>query len=139
MAAFLLQNLVLRGSVRVDALGYPRLGSSGLASGQTSTVNSLQPMPGKRPDNPTRAIDVVDATKGTCPGAGRSRRHAGSPCCQGTARSTTAMFSWRHQGGLARAAAANRTRSGLVASVSEAALVRGKLPAPSIRRAERSR
>jgi hypothetical protein len=103
----MLRNLVLRGSVREDVLGYPRLGS--VRANGTPAVNSLQPLPGKRPDNPTGAIDVVDATKGACPGAGRSRRHAGSPCCAETATTTTA-FTWR-----------------------------GELAASTVRRAERSR
>ncbi len=137
MAAFLPQSLVLRGSVRVDGLGYPRLGRGVQASGQAPAIASSRlPLPGKRPDNPTRAIDVVDATKGACPGAGRSRRHAGS-CCQGTA-ATTAAFAWRHSGGLAPAAAANRTPAGLVASVAEVSLV-GKVAVPGMRRVERSR
>jgi hypothetical protein len=139
MAACMLRNLVLRGSVREDVLGYPRLGSVQANGPIPAAVNSLQPLPGKRPDNPTGAIDVVDATKGRCPGAGRSRRHAGSPCCLGTATTTTATFTWRHSGGLAPAAAANRNLSGLVAPASEVGLVRGKVAASTMRRAERSR
>jgi hypothetical protein len=87
MAAFMLQSLVLRGSVRQDVLGYLRLGRGKPASGQVPGIaNSWQPLPGTRPTNPKEAPSVVDTTKGACPGAGRSRRHAGSPCCRLAAR-----------------------------------------------------
>jgi hypothetical protein len=109
MAAFMLQSLVLRGSVRLGGPGYLRLGRSMQASGQVpGIITSRQLLPGKRSDNPSPnggAPNVVDATKGASPGAGRSRRHAGSPRCLGTAR-TIATRWWPLTGGSARAAAA---------------------------------
>jgi hypothetical protein len=92
MAISMLQSLVLRGvAVRLGAPGYLRLGRGVQANGQVPGIpNSLQPLPGKRPDAP----DVVEATKGASPGAGRSRRHAASPC-RGKTAITPAAHSWR--------------------------------------------
>jgi len=145
MAAFMLESLVLRGSVRVDALGYLRLGSVEASRPTSEIINSRQPLPGTRPTGPKpngRNADVVDTTQGTRPGAGRSRRHAGTPCCQGTARTTTATSTWwRHSGGLAPTAAAKRLAlfAGFVASVVEGSLVRGILATPLMGMGERSR
>lgn len=146
MAAFMLESLVLRGSVRLDVLGYLRLASVVASRQAPEVINSSQPLPGTRPTGPKpngRGADVVDTTQGTRPGAGRSRRHAGTPCCQGTARITAAITSpwWRHSGGQAPAAAAKRQAlfAGFVASVVEGSPVRGISAAPIMGRGERSR
>jgi hypothetical protein len=136
MAICMLQSLVLRGSVRTGAMGYLRLDGSVLADGQLSgIVVSGHSLPGTRPGNPVPnggATDVVDATKGACPGAGRSRRHAGSPCCQAAATTRTATFAWRPFGGQASAAAAKDQAflAGFVASAGEVSPVRQMVAAP---------
>jgi hypothetical protein len=116
MAAFMLESLVLHGSARLGVLGYLRLGRSVVAA-QIPGVVSTQPLPGKRPDNPN-PNGALDATKGSSPGAGRSRRHAGS-LCQGTATLTATR--WWLSGGQARAAAAKHQAlwAGFVASANE--------------------
>ena len=141
MAAFTLESLVPRGSVRQDVLGYPRLGSRVGANGRVpAVVRSMQPLPGQRPDKPTGAAIVVNPTKGASPGAGRSRCQAGLLCRLTTATTATATAGWRHKGGLAPAAAANDPASaGLVAPASEVGSVRGGFAAMPRQSRDRSR
>jgi hypothetical protein len=148
MAAFMLESLVLRGVavVSTGSLGYLRLGRGVAANGPSTAIDTpWQPLPGTRPDNfsPSGgAPNVVDTTKGASPGAGRSRRHAGSPCCRETARTTiTATHAWRLSGGQARAAAAKNQalQAGFVASADEVGVMRAILAAPLTGREERSR
>jgi hypothetical protein len=105
MAILMLRSLVLRGSVRQDALGYLRLGRGVEAGGEVpGIINSRQPLPGKRPAKASGQVPnvVVDTTQGTCPGAGRSRRFAGSSLCQGFALSTATRW-WHPTMGIAAA------------------------------------
>ncbi len=122
MAALSLESLVLRGSVRVDALGYLRLGTSEKA-GQTSD----------NPDGPNPSVAV--ATQGTCPGAGRSRRHARCLTRSRTEPTTPATLGWRPTGGPAAAAAAKRRAlfAGLVASAGEISPMGGRISALPVR------
>src|SRR5947209_4323902 len=98
MAVLTLESLVLRGvAVRLGALGYLRLDTSVVAGDPApGTVNSMrQPLPGTAVDNPgPTPPNVVDPTKGICPGAGRSRRHAGFLARPGTASTSLATFGW---------------------------------------------
>jgi len=147
MATFMLESLVLRGvAVRLGTLGYLRLGRRMEASEQIpGIIDSMQPLPGTRPNqdpNPNgEAPNVVDTTKGASPGAGRSRRHTGSPCCLGTARTTTATRWWRLSGGLAPMAAAKARAlfAGFVAPVGEVSAFGEISAAPTTGRQERSR
>jgi hypothetical protein len=101
MAIFMLQSLVPSGSVRMGALGYLRLEGSVQANGKVpGGVVSRRPLPGNPP--------VADATKGRCPGAGRSRRHAGFPTCW-PAATPTATPTW--QGSAAAGVAGIEERS----------------------------
>lgn len=117
MFVFTLESLVLRGCVRkgeLSVLGF------GLKAGphNPGDTNSMRPsLPAVRRPDP----DPVDAlvgypTKSICSGAGRSRRHAGSPRRE---IATSAILWWRQMGGSARAAAA-KARELLAAIVAPA-------------------
>jgi hypothetical protein len=133
MVAFMLESLVLRGSVRMDVLAVGlRLGISANANPQASGIrNSMRhPSPGyRKPDGQSEATPVVvDSTKGILPGAGRSRRHPGSHVLPGAARTTSRLTTlWQPAfGGTTAAVAANcrALSADLVALASEDSTLR---------------
>jgi hypothetical protein len=119
MIAFTLETLVLRGVVRKDELGVPRLFGVETLTGRPGDVNSVLPPARTGPDTDPANPKVGYPTKGERPRAGRSCRHAGSSARQSIVRSAAI---WRRQPGgtaLAAAAIAQALAAGIVATVGE--------------------
>jgi len=127
MAAFMLESLVLRGSVLRDELAVGlRLGTGAKANPQAPMVSkSPNPAPVWRTPNgqPGVGPEVDYPTSGVTPGAGRSRRQLGSRVLPGTARTTrwSSTRCWPTRGGSTSAIAANcwAISAGFVALASE--------------------
>jgi hypothetical protein len=125
MALFILETLVLRGSVLCDVLALNlRLGTSDKAGTQAPgalAVSVQHPSPSPDFGQPRRWSDVADTcVADTATGAGRSFRHPSPARTAGTTLPSTRAW-WPTQGGPAPAAAMlpSRIPAGALAPASE--------------------
>jgi len=126
MALFILDTLVLRGSVLCDVLALNlRLGTSDEAGTQAPEINDVSvqnPSPNPEFGHPKRWSAVADTcVADTATGAGRSLRHPSPARTAGTTEPSTGRR-WPTQGGPAPAAARRPSRipAGSLAPASEA-------------------